>query len=303
MASCSSRLLLAWCADRFLYGLAFATQSACTTDGFCSVYSSCYILPTQALSGVDSSCCSHVSIPPLLPQLDFDVYCCQYVDRNILKVATFYQYPHHTSPIQSQAKKGWESTQVTFWAPAAAGGGVTLVMAYLNGTHIPNLLRFRTLLTKALGAALAVPSGLAIGPEAPMVHIGACIASNITYANCAVAKSLQHILPWPCNWGACGDDDSSTSGEDEQSEAEEALCDVEVEVATNLNGSSCDVGPHACGGNTVGVGTGRGGHPGHAALWKGTWCHTWEELNSDNECASQCELKYVPNVCLVVKTG
>ena len=72
--------------------------------------------------------------------------------------------------------------QVTCWAPAAAGAGVTLVMAYLNGNHIPNLLRFRTMVTKMIGCALCVASGLAIGPEGPLVHIGACVASNITYA-------------------------------------------------------------------------------------------------------------------------
>lgn len=86
-------------------------------------------------------------------------------------------------------------------------------MAYLNGTHIPNLLRFRTLLTKVVGAALAVPSGLAIGPEGPMVHIGACIASTITYANCAAVTWLRYVWPWPCNGLEEGDDDDSLPGD------------------------------------------------------------------------------------------
>jgi chloride channel 7 len=105
--------------------------------------------------------------------------------------------------------------QVTFWAPTAAGAGVTLVMAYLNGTHIPNLLRFKTLLTKVIGASLAVASGLAIGPEGPMVHIGACIASVITYANCATVTWLQYVWPWPCNTveeGEENDDDPTHEG-------------------------------------------------------------------------------------------
>ena len=95
---------------------------------------------------------------------------------------------------------------------------MTLVMAYLNGTHIPNLLRFRTLITKAVGSALAVPSGLAIGPEGPMVHIGACIASTITYANCAAVTWLRYVWPWPCNGLEEGDDDDSEPG-DGQSDA------------------------------------------------------------------------------------
>jgi Voltage gated chloride channel len=104
--------------------------------------------------------------------------------------------------------------QVTFWAPTAAGAGVTLVMAYLNGTHIPNLLRFRTLITKVVGAAIAVPSGLAIGPEGPMVHIGACVASTITYANCAAITWLRYVWPWPCNGLEEGHDDVSVDSSD-----------------------------------------------------------------------------------------
>ncbi len=74
---------------------------------------------------------------------------------------------------------------VQYWAPQAAGAGVTLVMAYLNGNHVPNLLRLRTLITKLLGTICSVSAGLPMGPEGPMVHIGACVASVITYAQCS----------------------------------------------------------------------------------------------------------------------
>mmetsp|Transcript_19521 Transcript_19521/g.42325 ORF Transcript_19521/g.42325 Transcript_19521/m.42325 type:complete len:908 (+) Transcript_19521:79-2802(+) len=73
------------------------------------------------------------------------------------------------------------TSMVQYWAPASAGAGVTLVMAYLNGNHIPNLLRFSTLITKYVGTVCAVSSGLPMGPEGPMVHIGACVASVICY--------------------------------------------------------------------------------------------------------------------------
>lgn len=73
---------------------------------------------------------------------------------------------------------------VQYWAPASAGAGVTLVMAYLNGNHVPHLLRFSTLITKFVGTVCAVSSGLPMGPEGPMVHIGACVASVITYMEC-----------------------------------------------------------------------------------------------------------------------
>ena len=38
--------------------------------------------------------------------------------------------------------------QAQFWAPAAAAAGVSLVMAYLNGVAIPDLLSLRTLIAK-----------------------------------------------------------------------------------------------------------------------------------------------------------
>lgn len=77
------------------------------------------------------------------------------------------------------------NSQVQYWAPASAGAGVTLVMAYLNGNHVPHLLRFSTLITKFVGTVCAVSSGLPMGPEGPMVHIGACVASVITYMECS----------------------------------------------------------------------------------------------------------------------
>ncbi|KAK9816286.1 hypothetical protein WJX74_004763 [Apatococcus lobatus] len=70
---------------------------------------------------------------------------------------------------------------VQFYAPAAAGGGVSLVMAYLNGNDVPDLLRGRTLIVKWLGTMCGVTAGLAVGPEAPMVHMGACVASLLAF--------------------------------------------------------------------------------------------------------------------------
>lgn len=40
---------------------------------------------------------------------------------------------------------------VQLYAPKAAGAGVSLVMAYLNGNHVPDLLRLRTLVVKVVG--------------------------------------------------------------------------------------------------------------------------------------------------------
>jgi H+/Cl- antiporter ClcA len=72
-------------------------------------------------------------------------------------------------------------------------------MAYLNGNHIPNLLRLRTLVAKFVGTVCAVSAGLPMGPEGPMVHIGACVASAITYMECSkpLARSLATCITIP----------------------------------------------------------------------------------------------------------
>jgi hypothetical protein len=71
---------------------------------------------------------------------------------------------------------------------------VTLVMAYLNGNHVPNLLRSRTLIAKLIGTICSVGAGFPMGPEGPMVHIGACLASVITYAQCSECHSVWGLM-------------------------------------------------------------------------------------------------------------
>jgi chloride channel 7 len=71
-------------------------------------------------------------------------------------------------------------SMIVAFGPAAAGSGVSLVMAYLNGLHVPKLLSAKTLVCKIIGTILTVASGLPLGPEGPLVHIGAGIASFFT---------------------------------------------------------------------------------------------------------------------------
>jgi hypothetical protein len=56
-------------------------------------------------------------------------------------------------------------------APTAGGSGVPEMMAFLNGVHLPKVFNINTLLVKFLSCALAVGSGLPVGPEGPMIHI------------------------------------------------------------------------------------------------------------------------------------
>ncbi|KAK9804251.1 hypothetical protein WJX72_003440 [[Myrmecia] bisecta] len=69
---------------------------------------------------------------------------------------------------------------VVMWAPQAAGAGVAEVMAYLNGCSLPKVFNIRTLGVKFISCATAVGSGLPVGPEGPMIHIGAMIGAALS---------------------------------------------------------------------------------------------------------------------------
>ncbi|KAK3314312.1 chloride channel [Apodospora peruviana] len=53
----------------------------------------------------------------------------------------------------------------------AAGSGIPEIKLLLSGFEFPHLLSFKVLVVKAVGAALAVASGLCLGKEGPFVHI------------------------------------------------------------------------------------------------------------------------------------
>jgi H+/Cl- antiporter ClcA len=62
-----------------------------------------------------------------------------------------------------------------FLGPGAVGSGTVELIAYCNGVAYPNFFGARTLFVKILGNALAVASGLCIGKEGPLAHIGAIV--------------------------------------------------------------------------------------------------------------------------------
>mmetsp|Transcript_36922 Transcript_36922/g.104189 ORF Transcript_36922/g.104189 Transcript_36922/m.104189 type:complete len:888 (-) Transcript_36922:149-2812(-) len=93
---------------------------------------------------------------------------------------------------------------VQLWCPSAAGAGVAPVMAYLNGSFIPNLLNFKTFVTKFFGTICGCAANMAMGPEGPMVHMGACIASCIAELDCKMFGCLACCGPRK-RVGALGD--------------------------------------------------------------------------------------------------
>jgi hypothetical protein len=65
-------------------------------------------------------------------------------------------------------------------APEAIGSGIPEVKAFLNGVRVKRFTRTRLFVTKIVGTILAVSSGLVIGPEGPLVHIGAILGASCT---------------------------------------------------------------------------------------------------------------------------
>ena len=75
------------------------------------------------------------------------------------------------------------------WQPSSMSSGIPGVIAYLNGVDLEEkLLGRKVLLAKLLGVTFACGSALAVGPEGPMIHIGAC-------AGVLCCKLLRRRLP------------------------------------------------------------------------------------------------------------
>lgn len=68
---------------------------------------------------------------------------------------------------------------VVFIEPAAGGGGIPTVMAYLNGVNVRRAMNIKTFFVKAISCAFAVASGLPVGIEAPLVHLGAIVGAGV----------------------------------------------------------------------------------------------------------------------------
>lgn len=77
---------------------------------------------------------------------------------------------------------------VVFIEPIAAGGGIPDVMAYLNGVHVPRVMNLKTFWVKVVSCTCAVASGLPVGMEAPLIHLGAITGAGVTQGR---SKSLK----------------------------------------------------------------------------------------------------------------
>jgi chloride channel 7 len=76
------------------------------------------------------------------------------------------------------------------WQPAAASSGIPELIAYLNGCvplggksllfdkKMTDFRSWKTLSAKLSGMVLSIPSGLAIGPEGPIIHISSLLSHH-----------------------------------------------------------------------------------------------------------------------------
>jgi H+/Cl- antiporter ClcA len=67
-----------------------------------------------------------------------------------------------------------------FLAPEAVGSGIPEIKAYLNGVRVKRFSSMRLFFVTIFASILSISSGLAIGPEGPLVHIGAIVGAGCT---------------------------------------------------------------------------------------------------------------------------
>lgn len=68
---------------------------------------------------------------------------------------------------------------VKFFAPYAAGSGISEIKCIIAGFVMKDFLGFRTLVIKSLTLPLTIASGLSVGKEGPSVHYAVCVGNTI----------------------------------------------------------------------------------------------------------------------------
>ena len=86
---------------------------------------------------------------------------------------------------------GISAAVVIFIQPTAGGSGIPQLKSYLNGIRVRAFLGFDAMIVKLVGTGLSVASGLAVGQEGPMVHIGAIIGAGVAEGTLKVPKCQQ----------------------------------------------------------------------------------------------------------------
>ncbi|GFO14219.1 chloride channel protein [Plakobranchus ocellatus] len=69
---------------------------------------------------------------------------------------------------------------IVFWRPSAGGSGLPEVTGFLNGTQVKKIFSVKTLTAKFLSCVSAIGCGMPIGPEGPMIHMGAIVGAGLS---------------------------------------------------------------------------------------------------------------------------
>ena len=85
------------------------------------------------------------------------------------------------------------SVLIIFFCPAAGGSGIPEVKGFLNGTAISRAMNVKTFAVKFIASITAVASSLPVGPEGPMIHMGAMVGGGISQPR---SKTLNLSMPW-----------------------------------------------------------------------------------------------------------
>jgi chloride channel 7 len=75
---------------------------------------------------------------------------------------------------------------VCFFGHAAAASGIPEVKGYLNGVWVRHTINLKTFVGKLISILFSYSSCLALGPEGPMVHLGAIIGGGLIMGKSAV---------------------------------------------------------------------------------------------------------------------
>ncbi len=85
---------------------------------------------------------------------------------------------------------------VVYFRPSAAGSGMPELIGYLNGTLVRHIFNLRTLAVKFLSCAGAVGSGMPVGPEGPMIHMGALVGAGVSQFGSKTAGFRSELPAW-----------------------------------------------------------------------------------------------------------
>ncbi|KAL4234642.1 hypothetical protein ACF0H5_006283 [Mactra antiquata] len=69
---------------------------------------------------------------------------------------------------------------VIYLRPCAGGSGIPEITGFLNGTNVRHIFNIKTMIVKFFSCVTCVGCGLPVGPEGPMIHLGALVGAGMS---------------------------------------------------------------------------------------------------------------------------